>query len=192
MTYTYSGRTPVSSENVASHSGQYSRSSVRSHWLKTTITGLSASAALRKNCLTAASLYFCCVSTAISTSATRRIWSARSQLTAASESTSGVSNSSNRGGTESATRQKIKCSAQSVRASFSDCQRRSSKPSNSRETRSASSSKPGGTRQTGCLVPAASGLTALAFWPARWLNTTDLPMLVPPTTATTSAGLASS
>ena len=53
--------------------------------------GLSASTAARKNCFTAASLYFCCVSTATSTSAAWRIALARCQFTVASESTSGAS-----------------------------------------------------------------------------------------------------
>ena len=60
--------------------------------------GFSASTAARKNCLTAASLYFCWVSTATSTSAAWRIAVARCQLTSTSESTSGASRSSSRGG----------------------------------------------------------------------------------------------
>src|SRR5439155_6594055 len=42
-----------------------------------------------------------------------------------------------------------------------------------------------GTRQTGCFVPEANGLVALARPPAKWLKMTLLPMFVPPTTATT-------
>ena len=67
--------------------------------------GLSASTAARKNSFTAASLYFCCVKIAISTSADCRTDRARCQFTAASESTSGASISTSRGGTLRPTRQ---------------------------------------------------------------------------------------
>ncbi len=104
---------------------------------------------------------------------------------------SGVSNSSSRSGTCRLTRQKSKCSGPVSSASSLDlpgAQRRSLR----RAARAAfSSAKAGGTRQTGCRVPAANGLTALATSPARWLKITDLPMFVPPTTATTNSGGAS-
>ena len=58
--------------------------------------GLSASTAARKNCFTAASLYFCCVRSAISTSAVWRMARARCQFTVTSESTSGASTSTSR------------------------------------------------------------------------------------------------
>lgn len=128
--------------------------------------GLSASAALRKNCFTAASLYFCCVSTAISTSDAWRMMSARCQLTGASESMSGVSNNSKRGGIAAPVRQNKRCSGVSASGSSAACQRRNSNPVKSRAS-AVSSLKSSGTRQTGCRVPAASGLTALAISPAR-------------------------
>jgi len=149
--------------------------------------GLSASTAARKNCFTAASLYFCWVRTATSTSAAWRMARARSQLTSASESTSGASNSSNRGGMFALVRQKSRFSAES--ASGSSAAVHCSKENDLKSRRSDSgSSTPGGARQTGCFVPAASGLEALATSPARWLKMTDLPMFVPPTIPTTKSG----
>ena len=131
--------------------------------------GLSASTAARKNCFTAASLYFCCVNTATSTSAAWRIARARCQFTAASESTSGASSSSSRGGIVGPTRQNSRFSAESPSGSSADCQACRSNGSNSRANR-AGSAKCGGTRHTGCFVPAASGLAALATSPASWLK----------------------
>ena len=81
----------------------------------------------------------------------------------------------------------MRSSAASSSGSSGDCQARSWKCSNSLAS-SAGSSQPGGTRHTGCFVPAANGVAALAVSPARWLKTTDLPMFVPPTMATISSG----
>ena len=112
---------------------------------------------------------------------------ARCQFTVTSESTSGASTSTSRGGTWLPSRQKIRSVGASKSGSSADCQACNSKCSKSRPS-SAGSSQPGGTRQTGCFVPAASGVAVLAVSPARWLKTTDLPMFVPPTMATINSG----
>jgi len=153
--------------------------------------GLSAWTASRKKRLTTASLYFCWVSTASNTSATSRMARARCQLTSTSESTSGASITSRRSGRLSDRRQNSRSSADSCSGSSALLHDRSSKGVNQRAS-SCGSSAPAGTRQTGCRVPAARGLTPLATSPARWLKMTDLPIFVPPTMAATSSGRSSS
>ena len=154
-----------------------------SNWLNRTINSFPLLAACLKKLTQAASLYFCVVKIAITTSAICRIFSARRQFATLVESTSGVSSRMSCGGTWAPTRQyKTSCSF-SISGATLSFHGSTTKPSNSFWS-FCSSAHDSGTRQTGYFVPDAWDVIPEALSRAKWLKTVDLPTFVPPAIAT--------
>ena len=157
--------------------------------LNTTITVLPAAAAAEKNPRTAASLYFCWVSTARITSAAFRTNSARRQFSRRVPSMSGVSRIRSRSGCDPpmSSRQMSTSPREESRASCSLDQAWGSKPGNT-AARSMRSARPRGRLATGWTVRAASGSERLIAAPTSVLVIRLFPVFVPPQIATTSSG----
>ena len=166
-----------------------SRCRGQSTMLKTTITDFRAAAAAAKKSRTAASLYFCWVSTAIRTSQALRTSSARCQFSRSVPSTSGVSRRMSRGGCRppGSSRHTSRSSPSAPPPSESSVPVHSwgVKPGN-RLAMSMRPAMPRGRLATGQRVRAASGTDWVIGLPTSTLVSRLLPVLVPPHTAATS------
>ena len=184
---------PVSAVNVASHPPIRSRCRGQSTMLKTTITVFLAAAAALKKSRTAASLYFCWVSTAIRTSQALRTSSARCQFSRSVPSMSGVSRRMSRAGcrppasSRHTRRSAAVSSGATASASLSLVQATGVKPGKS-AAKSIRAASPCGRLATGCRVRAASGTEREISAPTSVLAIRLLPVFVPPQTAATTTG----